>query len=323
MSIDMSQFYQVFFDEAAEHLVSMESLLLALDLDAPDADQLNAIFRAAHSIKGGSGTFGFTDMADVTHVLETLLDRIRKNEIPLTHDMVDAFLQAGDVLRGLLEAHQHGNIADESRSIAICARLEQLAENQSGVHGQKAGDKGQGKTAAGSSQALALHTYQIQFANTRTAFPSKAHLNNLLEELSNTGKVKNQKITAASVKLTLITQSSEAKLREIFAFFLDPQQLTITEVGGKPDSDAEQGYGFFVGTEQISGAAAAPADTEGYGFFAEPEVIKSGVEKAEGYGFFKAPETIKSEAENVQGYGFFNDAGNRVTAPAYLFDRTE
>ena len=99
MSIDMSQFYQVFFEESAEHLANMESLLLALDLDAPDADQLNAIFRAAHSIKGGSGTFGFTDMTEVTHVLETLLDRIRKNEIAITSDMVDAFLQAGDVLR--------------------------------------------------------------------------------------------------------------------------------------------------------------------------------------------------------------------------------
>ena len=126
MSIDMSQFYQVFFDEAAEHLASMEALLLALDLDAPDADQLNAIFRAAHSIKGGSGTFGFTDMAAVTHILETLLDRVRKNEITLTHDMVDVFLQAGDVLRGLLTAHQNGSIANEATSIAICAKLEKL-----------------------------------------------------------------------------------------------------------------------------------------------------------------------------------------------------
>ena len=314
MSIDMSQFYQVFFDEAAEHLVSMESLLLALDLDAPDADQLNAIFRAAHSIKGGSGTFGFTDMADVTHVLETLLDRIRKNEISLTHDMVDAFLQAGDVLRGLLEAHQHGKIADESRSIAICAKLEKLADNSSGDRGQKA----EGKAVAGSSQTLPQHTYQIQFAKTRAAFPNKAHLNNLLEELSNIGEVKDQKITAAAVKLTLITQSPEAKLREIFAFFLDPEQLTITQVGGKPASEAEQGYGFFAGPEQTSSAAAAPSDTEGYGFFAAPEVIKSGVENAEGYGFFKAPEAVKSEVENALGYGFFNDAGNRVATPASL-----
>jgi two-component system chemotaxis sensor kinase CheA len=91
MSIDMSQFYQVFFEESAEHLANMESLLVALDLDAPDPDQLNAIFRAAHSIKGGSGTFGFTDITEVTHVLETLLDGIRKNEITIAADMVDAF----------------------------------------------------------------------------------------------------------------------------------------------------------------------------------------------------------------------------------------
>ncbi len=63
MSIDMSQFYQVFFEESREHLDSMESLLLELDIGDPDAEQLNAIFRAAHSIKGSAGTFGFTDLA--------------------------------------------------------------------------------------------------------------------------------------------------------------------------------------------------------------------------------------------------------------------
>ena len=83
MTIDMSQFYQVFFEETAEHLAAMESLLLGLDVGAPDDESLNAIFRAAHSIKGSSGTFGFTDLADVTHVLENLLDRIRKHELPL------------------------------------------------------------------------------------------------------------------------------------------------------------------------------------------------------------------------------------------------
>ena len=133
MSIDMSQFYQVFFEESAEHLANMESLLLALDLDAPDADQLNAIFRAAHSIKGGSGTFGFTDMTEVTHVLETLLDRIRKNEIAITSEMVDAFLQAGDVLRGMLEAHQSGGLADEAASLAIREKLQKLTAASTGA----------------------------------------------------------------------------------------------------------------------------------------------------------------------------------------------
>ena len=76
-SIDMSQFYQVFFEEAQEHLGEMESLLLSIDPAVATPDELNAIFRAAHSIKGGSGTFGFTDMTEVTHELESLLDRSR------------------------------------------------------------------------------------------------------------------------------------------------------------------------------------------------------------------------------------------------------
>jgi two-component system chemotaxis sensor kinase CheA len=309
MSIDMSQFYQVFFDEAAEHLVSMEALLLGLNLDAPDADQLNAIFRAAHSIKGGSGTFGFTDMADVTHVLETLLDRVRKNEIPLTHDMVDAFLQAGDVLHGLLEAHQHGTIADEARSIAICVKLEQLANNPNGERGHKTESEAQSTAGTGSSPTSTQHTYQIQFANTRTAFPSETHLKNLLEELGNIGKITNQQIAADFVKLTLATQTPDAKLREIFAFFLEPEQLAITELRIIPDSGAEQGYGFFADPDAIkSGVEKA----DGYGFFADPDAIKSGVENADGYGFFTAPEEIKSGVENAQGYGFFAEVGNQA-----------
>lgn len=131
MSIDMSQFYQVFFEEAAEHLTNMESLLLELDIDDPDSEQLNAIFRAAHSIKGSSGTFGFTDLQDVTHILENLLDRIRKGELPLQSVMIDAFLDAGDVLKTLLDAHRGGSPADPAEVEAICTRLKQLTVDPS------------------------------------------------------------------------------------------------------------------------------------------------------------------------------------------------
>jgi two-component system chemotaxis sensor kinase CheA len=84
MTIDISQFYQVFFDEAEELLAEKERLLLAVDIAAPDPEDLNAIFRTAHSIKGGASTFGLNDMSEVTHVLESLLDRIRKGEMALT-----------------------------------------------------------------------------------------------------------------------------------------------------------------------------------------------------------------------------------------------
>ena len=126
MTIDLSQFIQVFFDETAEHLDSMESLLLQLDVAAPDAEDLNAIFRAAHSIKGGAATFGFADLTDVTHILENQLDRVRKGTLSLRADMVDTFLEAGDTLSSMLHTHQSGEEPDLAVAQHICARLQAL-----------------------------------------------------------------------------------------------------------------------------------------------------------------------------------------------------
>lgn len=106
-SLDLSQFYETFFDEADELLVQMEQLLLQLDVDAPYPEALNAIFRAAHSIKGGAATFGtFPRLAETTHILENLLDEIRRGELTLRTDMVDAFLEAKDVLKSQLDAYR-------------------------------------------------------------------------------------------------------------------------------------------------------------------------------------------------------------------------
>jgi two-component system chemotaxis sensor kinase CheA len=320
MSIDMSQFYQVFFEESAEHLESMESLLLALDLDAPDSDQLNAIFRSAHSIKGGSGTFGFTDMTEVTHVLETLLDGIRKNEITITAEMVDAFLLAGDVLRGLLEGHQNGTIADLTDSRAIRARLENLTVEGSprngGVASGAAAVPFQQQPAA---PVFAQHHYRIQFANTRVIFSDESQLNNLIENISNIGKISNQVIGGDSVSLELASFLFVAELTDIFSFFLDPEQVTISLLDYKPSaSDDDLGYGFFDEPEAVSSASE---EDLGYGFFVEPEqyVVPAGgapggspvfhtdpsVEDAQGYGFFVEPDQIKADVEDAQGYGFF------------------
>ena len=127
MAIDLSQFYQVFFEEAAEHLAAMESLLLGLDVANPSMDDLNAIFRSAHSIKGGAGTFGFTDMTEVTHVLETLLDMLRKQEMTLTDEMVSAFLEAGDAISMQLAAHRGEGEVDDGAVCAVREKLERLS----------------------------------------------------------------------------------------------------------------------------------------------------------------------------------------------------
>ena len=106
---DLTQFYQVFFEEAGENLASMEQLLLGLDVDAPEDETLHAIFRCAHSIKGGAATFGFEDLAALTHTMETLLDKLRRHEMTPAAAMVDTLLQAGDALQAMLQRRQDGD----------------------------------------------------------------------------------------------------------------------------------------------------------------------------------------------------------------------
>ncbi len=105
MEIDLSQFHQVFFEESFEGLDVMEQELLNLEEDS-DLENVNTIFRAAHSIKGGSATFNFKDVADFTHVMETLLDEMREGSRPVTREIIDLLLKSVDCLRGMLNKIQ-------------------------------------------------------------------------------------------------------------------------------------------------------------------------------------------------------------------------
>lgn len=107
MSVDMSQFYGVFFEESQEHLEEMEHLLMELSLDDPDMEELNSIFRAAHSIKGGSGVFGFDALTGLTHVMENILDLARQSELELTKKIVDQLLVTVDTLTQILDCYQN------------------------------------------------------------------------------------------------------------------------------------------------------------------------------------------------------------------------
>ena len=106
MSINIEQFHSVFFDESDEHLDDMEQLLMSLDVESPDPEELNSIFRAAHSIKGGSGIFGFDALMNLTHVMENLLDKARNNELSMTAAIVNVLLETLDVLKDTLNAYR-------------------------------------------------------------------------------------------------------------------------------------------------------------------------------------------------------------------------
>ncbi len=114
MAIDMSQFYQVFFEESFEGLEVMESGLLNMDGGAVDDEEINSIFRAAHSIKGASGTFGFNNIHDFTHVVETMLDEIRDGRFVPTQEAVSALLSSVDIVRDMLQAAQDGTDVDDA-----------------------------------------------------------------------------------------------------------------------------------------------------------------------------------------------------------------
>ncbi|QHE77688.1 chemotaxis protein CheA [Hydrogenophaga sp. PBL-H3] len=127
--IDLSQFYQIFFEEAGENLDQMEQMLLALDVEKADDEELNAIFRCAHSIKGGAATFGFADVAELTHQMESLLDKLRRHELNPTAAMVDVLLESSDALR-LQLAHHQGRGNDTPVTSSLVARIYALANGE-------------------------------------------------------------------------------------------------------------------------------------------------------------------------------------------------
>jgi two-component system chemotaxis sensor kinase CheA len=130
MSIDLSQFHQVFYEESYEGLDTMEQSLLDMDISDPDDEVINTIFRAAHSIKGGAGTFGFMQVADFTHVVETLLDEVRSGDRALNPSTMDMLLQSVDCIRSLLQDLQAGSEPDLTDSNQLKAQFEAVLSGQ-------------------------------------------------------------------------------------------------------------------------------------------------------------------------------------------------
>ena len=301
MSIDLSQFYQVFFDETAEHLGNMEAHLLDLDVNDPDDEELNAIFRAAHSIKGAAGTFGFNDLAEVTHELETLLDRLRKHEIALRSEMIDAFLAAGDVLKAQLAAHRDGDTLGAEDAERICAVLRQLAGNASPA-----------APGTGPGQSHKIGDYRFVLDLT---LPPQISRERLIGNLRDLGEIEllDDGSDPAHLQLRIDTSVAEGDLRESLAFLLDPDTFRLRDCSA--EMEQERGYGFFAADAPDSAADAEeayglfePADAQAYGLF-EAEPAPAAAEE-QGYGFFEAlPDTPSAAAVTPalggDGYGFF------------------
>ena len=133
MTLDLAQFHQTFFEESFEALGSMEAALLKLSAGEADAELINTIFRVAHSIKGGSATFGFADVAAFTHTLETLLDQLRSGQRQVQSGTVDVLLRSVDVLREMLAATQRKQPADAALAAGLHAELQAIVVSPAAV----------------------------------------------------------------------------------------------------------------------------------------------------------------------------------------------
>jgi len=314
MTIDMSQFYEVFFDEAEELLAEAERLLLGIQIENPDNEELNAIFRAAHSIKGGAATFGFMDMTEITHVLENLLDKIRKNEMALTAEHVDAFLAAKDVLKMELDGHRLGATVDQDQVADVKMMLKSLSEagglkiaavadtvavsDPEPLVEVKAVPVAQAEVSGESNHDVSVPDGHTRFFITLPTLTDK-DIGNLTEELGLLGDVTNAKQADGKQVMTLVTESTQADIVSICSFILDPDDLVITTTSQASTAPAEVAQS----PEQLK---VAPVETKAsepiVAVEAETETKKNSIIAEEvGYGLF-AEDGKDSEEE---GYGFF------------------
>jgi two-component system chemotaxis sensor kinase CheA len=226
VSMDISDFYQTFFDEADELLADMEQHLLELDPLAPDIEPLNAIFRAAHSIKGGAATFGFSVLQETTHLLENLLDGARRQEMSLSTEIINLFLETKDIMQEQLDAYKTSQQPDAESFEYICQALRQLA-----LEAQQ-----QQQDTPAAEPAVQQPVVKPAAAPAAIEGGMRISLNGLkaseiplmLEELGNLGEVKDPHQTEHSLDVTLLTSASEDDISAVLCFVLEPEQISFS-----------------------------------------------------------------------------------------------
>ncbi len=258
--IDLSQFYQVFFEEAGENLDRMEKLLLDLNVEAADDEEMNGIFRCAHSIKGGAATFGFKDVAELTHQMETLLDKLRRHELSPTAAMVDVLLQSGDALRAQLARHQ-GNDSAELDTTELLFNIRAMS----------AGDTPAVKTPPAAHVTIVAPSVLSEPVSENGArvlelrvgpleLPEQAdNLVDLFKEIADLGTIEpldNGMPADGMRRFKICTTSADSDLLDLFTFHVTREQVALLPM--------TEGFGFHEGAP---GAPEPTAPDLGYGFF--------------------------------------------------------
>ncbi|KJS68034.1 MAG: chemotaxis protein [Comamonadaceae bacterium BICA1-1] len=313
---DLTQFYQIFFEEAGENLEQMEQQLLNLDLETVDDEELNAIFRCAHSIKGGAATFGFEDVAELTHQMEGLLDKLRRHELKPTAPMVDVLLESSDALKGLLARHQ-GSGAAVPETAGLVQRLRVLASGAAAAPVVAApapaptpapapASFGGMPAASAPGVERSVQARIGPLSDTAQADPIK----DLFREIAGLGRISAERDEGACRIYEIHTSSSDAELLDLFAFHVAKDAILLqatSPAAAAPDTHGdviEQGYGLFAGApgSPVPGSNTLPSG-----------VVVPGADLVQGYGLFAGapgnPITPQSHARELLHEGPNNGAG--------------
>ena len=281
---DLTQFYQIFFEEAGENLDQMEQMLLDLDPAETDDEELNGIFRCAHSIKGGAATFGFSDVAELTHQMESLLDKLRRHELGLIPPMVDALLESADASRSLLARHQAGGEGAAVSTSELVKRIASLAAGEvpaaaapapAPVVAAPAPAPAPAAVAAAPVAAPApksadgSRSLEIRIGPLEKPEQADA-LQELFRDIPGLGTMKALPSESADTRVFEVhTSSTDGDLLDLFIFHVSKEQVSIKELveaepaAGPVASVDEEDFGFFAGApgvppEEAPAPVAAP-----------------------------------------------------------------
>ncbi len=249
MSMDISDFYQTFFDEADELLADMEQHLLDLVPEAPDSEQLNAIFRAAHSIKGGAGTFGFTILQETTHLMENLLDEARRGEMQLNTDIINLFLETKDIMQEQLDAYKSSQEPDAASFEYICQALRQLALEAKGETAAVAVSPAK-LSVVDAAPAAAPAPAADDRVRVVLSGLKESEVNLLEEELSNLATLSNVVKGQGTLAATLDGGISKDDVVAVLCFVIEPEQIDFEAVTDVPAAEV---------AEVVEAAPAVPA----------------------------------------------------------------
>ena len=241
MSTDLSQFQESFFEESAEHLSTIEDGLLQLEQHPEDLDLLNRIFRAAHSIKGNSGMFGFTAVGQFTHKMETLLDQLRNGHLSVTPAIADVLLRSTDCLKVLIDA-AHGEAAPEPATIAQLEGELAAAAGESPKASQQASPGA--TTGPGPSSGPAQQRYRITWTPPGWLFQRGLDPLRIIGELEELGTIESRSLDVSrlpafsaldpevcyfSWTCELRTVKQPSVIEAVFDFVREDSVITIEE----------------------------------------------------------------------------------------------